>query len=261
MGIFELAKSGSNLTRQTVSVTNSPSTGELVALSHSYILLNVTVNNPCRIRLYSDSTSLTIDEPRPTLTFDVLPAVGLITDTVITSQSYTLNFDPPIIGATYDGSTWYNISGSDVTATFTYYPIEFSYESRETMTISTNLTLAPGTTVEGNITSPKSFLILSASCTHPEVRLRLYSRDVSTISQSERSRQFGTIPSDQSSLIADMMFDSALYGYKLTPILQAYNLSNLRVGENFVGYILQNVSPSTSLADITASIYVYPVED
>lgn len=260
MGIFEQALSGSNLTRQTVSITNTPVSGSLTTFGHSYILLNVTVNNPCRIRLYSDSSSVAIDDTRTTASFDLNPAVGLVVDTLITSQSYTLNFDPPIIGTTFSGSTtWYNISGSGVTASFTYFPIEFSYNDRQVLSASFG-TLPTSSIDQGNLVSPKAFLILSASSTHTGSRLRLYSRDISTISSTERSRQFGTVPDNQSSLITDMVFDSASYAYKLTPVLQAYNLTDYAVGQNFVGYFLENTS-GEALSNVTASIYIYPIEN
>jgi hypothetical protein len=57
-----------------------------------------------------------------------------------------------------------------------------------------------------------------------------------------------------------MLFDSASYAYKLTPTLQAYNLTTYQQGENLVGYIIENLSGVT-ITNVTASLYIYPLED
>jgi hypothetical protein len=260
MGLLQLIQSGTKLTRDTLTLTNTPVSGSTSAFGSTYILLDVTVNNPCRIRLYSDSSSVAIDNSRTTSSFTIDDAVGLTLDTLITSQSYTLNFDPPIIGTTFSASTtWYNISGSNVTATFTYYPIEIVDTQRHVLTFQYP-SLPTGSYFSDNIVSPKSFLILSASSNYSGSRLRLYSRDVATVTPSELSRPFGTQPGSQVSLISDMVFDSASYAYKLVPILQAYNLESYAIGDNYVGYALENISSAT-MTDVTASLYIYPIED
>jgi hypothetical protein len=261
MGLREQIQQGALFTRRYVTIANSSVSGSTDSFGKSYILLNVTVNAECRIRLYSTSQSVAIDASRTTASMDVNPAVGLVLDTYVDSGPYTLNFDPPIIGTTFDqqNNTWFNISGSDITATFEYYPIESSYATRQTLNISAS-SLSAGASTSGNTTTPKSFLILSASCNFSESRLRLYSRQISSVSASEQSRAFSTLPSDGSYIITDMLFDSASYGYVLSPTLQAYNLTTYGTGSNLVGYIIQNLS-GTTVSNITASLYIYPIED
>lgn len=261
MGILEQVQSGSKFIRGSTSITNTPVSGSTTSFGSMYILLNVTVNNPCRIRLYSDSASVAIDDARPSASFDISESVGLILDTLITSQSYTLNFDPPMIGTTFSGNeTWYNISGSGVTATFTYYPIESELASRQSLDFQFT-SIPAGFSELGNLTSPKSFVILSASCNYSESRLRLYSKNIDDISSGEKNRTYSTTPDNQDNLIADMLFDSASYGYKLTPVLQAFNLNQYSAGQNSVGYIFQNSSSAATFTDVTASLYIYSVED
>lgn len=260
MGLLGQIQSGARFTRETATITNTPNSGSTTTFGSTYILLNVSVDQPCRIRLYSDSASLGIDAPRTTASMDVSASVGMVVDTYIASSSYQLNFDPPIIGTTFSGSTtWYNISGSNVTATFTYYPIESSYATKEALNFYAT-SLPSGFSDLGNTTSPKSFLIMSASSNFINTRLRLYSRDVASVSLTEKSRVFSTSPSDGSYIITDMLFDSASYAYKLTPTLQAYNLTTYQQGENLVGYIIENLSGVT-ITNVTASLYIYPLED
>lgn len=260
MGLLEQIENGVKFSRSTVALTNSPVSGSTTDFGSTYILLSVSVNNPCRIRLYSDSSSVAIDAPRTTASFNIAPEVGLTLDTFVANQSYKLTFDPPIIGTTFSASnTWYNISGSNVTATFTYYPIEVNDLQRQT-TVFQYATLPVGTYYSDNIASPKSFLILSASGNYSGSRLRLYSRDISTILSSEISRPFSTPADSQTSLIADMVFDSASYAYKLVPVLQGYNLENYNFANNYIGYILENIS-SVNMTDVTASLFIYPIED
>lgn len=263
MGLLNQIQSGAKFTRQTVSITNSPVSSSTTTFGSSYVLLNVTVDNQARIRLYSDSASVAIDDSRPTSSLNFSASVGLTLDTFIEESTYpyTLNFDPPIIATTFSGSTtWYNISGSNVTSTFTYYPIESTYATRESMSFYAE-SLPIGTDVRGTITSPKSFLILSASANTTETRLRLYSRAITSVPTTEINRSFGTEPSDGSTLTTDMVFDSASYAYKLSPILEAYNLETYTVGNNYVGYILQNISTTVNKSAVTASLYIYSLED
>lgn len=263
MGLLQQIQNGAVFTRQTTAITNTPVSGSTSVFGSTYILLNVTVNNPCRIRLYSDSASVAIDNTRTTASMDFSASVGLVLDTFIENSSYTLNFDPPIIGTTYSGSqTWYNISGSSINATFTYYPIESTYAVREKLEFYAQSLPVTGSAQFGNINSPKSFLILSASSNFSGARLRLYSRDVNTVPSFEIGRSFGTEPSDGSYIITDMIFDSASYAYKLSPILQAYNLTSYTQGSNFVGYILENAANvAGAMSNVTASLYIYSIED
>lgn len=255
MGLLEQIQSGALFTRQTVSLTNTPLSGSSTSFGPSYILLGVTANNPCRVRLYSDSASVALDNSRPSSSVNIDAGVGLTFDGTL-SDDLSLTFDPPIPATTFSGSqTWYNISASSATSvTFTVYPIE-QFTDRQAITIK-QYALASNVIHEGTFTASKGFLLLSASA-NTICRLRLYSVD-SSIPLAEKVRPTGSLPTDDSKLIVDMSFESASYAYKLSPVLEAYNLNNLPDGTNTYGYIMQNTTAAA--ASITASLYVYPTE-
>ena len=264
MGIFELGQSGSNFKRNQITLLSSNVSGSTAAFDSSYILLGITAQSPCRVRLYSDEDSVSIDNGRISSSFALNPAVGLILDTELDSSQLSFTFDPPIIGTTFSsGLTWYNISSSvSQPIVITSYPIEFSTTTGRTQIAVSGSNIITGSTgVEGNIYSPKSFIILSGSASTIDSRLRLYSRDIGTVPNNEKIRSFGTEPATGSSLIVDMIFDSASFAYKLVPIIEAYNLDTYENGNNYVGYILQNVSTTNATANITASLHIYSIED
>lgn len=261
----------SNFKRTTTTFLKGNGTaaisGSTQALGGAFIILNASVvgNTPCRLRLYSDETSRDTDKSRPTGSFNLTQSVALITDIVFTNNN-TINFDPPIIGNTYDGgNVWYNFSGSNtsLTASVTTYQIGISNDSLEGRTglsVSASSIPTTGYGVSGSIVSPKSFIILSGSATS-ESRLRLYSRPIEEVTLAEMTRSFDTQSQDSSLLIADLMFDSGSFQYPLVPVLEAYTWgsSNYSVGNNQVGYILENRSVGTT--DITASLYIYSTEE
>lgn len=257
MGLIEQIQNGATFTRRTVTL--SQGSGSSTAFGSSYILLDATSAGQSRVRLYSDSASVAIDSGRPSSSFDYSASVGLNLDSELDSTT-TLIFDPPIIGtALSESTTFYNVSGSDVT--LTYYPIESQYATRQGLTFYVATSLPTGSYAYGNATSPKSFLILSASCNTSQSRLRLYSRDINLVPPTELARSFGTAIADESYLIADMVFDSASYAYNISPVLQAYNLTTYPQGSNFVGYRIDNISTTSQISNITASLYIYSVED
>lgn len=262
MGILEQAISGSSFKRKQILLSNSPMSGSTVEFDKSFILLNVSAQAPCRVRLYSDSSSMVSDAGRPTSSFAIGSSIGLVLDTELSASMLSLNFNPPIIGTTFSESkAWYHISSSTAqTITFTSYPIEFSTSAGRTeITVSGSSIPTGSTGLEGNIVSPKSFIILSGSSTAVS-RLRLFSRDIAAVPNSEKIRTFGTEPASGSSLIADIAFDTPSISNKFVPILEGYNLTQYSNGSNFVGYMLQNIS-TTPTTDITASLYIYSIED
>ena len=263
MGILEQVQSGSNFVRTQTFLSSGVVSGSTTAFNYSYILLGITSQAPCRVRLYSDSSSMVLDANRATSSFALDPAVGLILDTELDSSSLSLEFDPPIIGTTFlNGETWYNIDSiTSQTVTITSYPIEFTTTGRSQIAVSGSGLLTGSTGIEGNIYSPKSFIILSGSASQSESRLRLYSKDINLVPNAEKVRAFGVEPATGSALIVDIAFDSASLQYKLVPIIEGYNLKTYSVGENSVGYILQNISTTTAATNVTASLHVYSIED
>ena len=263
MGILEQVQSGSSFVRTQTSFSSETISGSTTAFNYSYILLGITSQAPCRVRLYSDSSSMVLDANRVTSSFALNPAVGLILDTELDSSSLSLEFDPPIIGTTFsNGQTWYNINSTTThSVTITSYPIEFTTASRSQIAVSGSGLLTGSTGVQGNIYSPKSFILLSGSASQSESRLRLYSQDINSVPNAEKVRAFGAEPATGSALIVDIAFDSASLQYKLVPILEGYNLNTYSVGQNSVGYILQNISTTAASTNVTASLHVYSIED
>jgi hypothetical protein len=124
---------------------------------------------------------------------------------------------------------------------------------------TSGVTLTANQTSSGNFSTPKSFLMSIASSNNTDIRLRLYSKPIETISNTEKNRKFNTQSADDAYLISDMLFDSASYSYVVSPILQAYNLENYVSASNRVGYILENVS-STTKTNTYVSVGIYPIE-
>lgn len=264
MGLLEQIKSGSVFTRGTVILTNTPSTGETSAFGASYILLGASrtnTSNKCRVRLYGDSGSVAIDASRPTSSFDYSASVAVNLDMEFSVGTSSVIFNPPIIATTYSASkTFYNIENvSSDTVSMNYYPIEFNTSSRAGFQIPA-VNLAAGAKSTGEVITPKSFIILSSFCNYSNTRLRLYSRPISDITLAEQNRSYASTTADGSHLIVDMLFDSASYTYKMTPILQAYNLESYMVGSNRVGYIFENLAGST-ITGAFAAMVTYPIED
>jgi hypothetical protein len=243
------------------------SSGSTLSLGGGFILLNATSTTgaPCRLRFYSDEPSMITDANRAQGNFNIADSVALVADIVLTDQN-TLYLDPPIFGNTFTGGqVWYHLSGSvapisvDV-ETYPIKPIGDSTIGNTSIQITASNVPTTGNGVSGSITTSKSFLILTGS-SDVLARLRLYSRPYTEIPTSEQSRAFGTEPTEGSLLIADLMFDSASFKYPLVPVLEAYTrtATDYTVGSGQVGYILQNRSMST--ANITASLYIYSIED
>lgn len=264
MGLIERIQSGAVFIRNVVSITNTPSTGNVEDFKASYILLGISADNPCRVRLYYDSSSVEIDAPRPSSSFDYSASVGLNLDAALTPGTQSLVFNPPIIASTFSTSkTWYNIEGpTPTTVNILYYPIEDSPITRTYLNIPniSGVTLGAYETSSGNYTTPKSFLLLNAISDSNPVRLRLYSKPIEQIDNSEKSRPFATETVSGSHLICDMLLESSSYLYNISPVLQAYNLEDYLIGSNRVGYILENLLGSTQ-TNVYVGVRIYPVED
>lgn len=266
MGLIEQIKSGSVFSRGTVTLTNSPATGYTTEFGATYILLGIEASEACRVRLYSNANSVTIDALRPSSSFDYSASVGLNLDAGLTPSDLAISFNPPVIATTeLDSKTYYNIESPNPTSVnILYYPIEYGTltTSRKFLNIPDNIgvTLGANQTSSGNVPSDKSFLMIQAFSPSQSIRLRLYSRPIEDVSSAEKNRPFISQSVDGSHLISDMLFDSASYFYPISPVLQAYNLESYISGSNRVGYILENTSGVTQ-TNLRAGIRVYPIED
>lgn len=258
--------------RITVNLNTKPGGQNLLIdsttlLGSSFILLSATTNRSCILRMYSDSSSRVIDENRAPGNFNLNDSVGLIADISMSSNPTILPIIPPIIGTTYlNGRVWYSISGSlpETRVTLEVYPIGIFNDSaqpdRSTVIITGSSVPTTGYGVSGSIVTPKSFLILSGSATRVS-RLRLYSTPINEVPLAEQTRSFGTQSADNSNLIADLMFDTANFQYKLVPLLEGYTWTGefKEIGTGVTGYILENTSGV--VGNISASLYLYSTED
>jgi hypothetical protein len=266
MGFKELIGSGQFTTnRVTVPIPDNGSgttQNAVSGLGSTYVLLGISAANECRVRLYSTSQSVALDAPRAPLDFVIDPEVGLNLEAYMSGSSLSFTFDPPILATSFDGSnTWFNISssvGSPPNVQILAHPLEFQNIVRAELPISRSVTT--GTAVSGSVTTPKSFLILSGSATAVS-RLRLYSTDLINVPSGERTRDFGVQPPSGSKLIADLMFDSASFSYKINPVLEAYTWDGVEYtsGTGTVHYILENRAGGT--LPVTASLHILSLED
>jgi hypothetical protein len=254
-------------TRVTVPIPPTSTGGEVRGVTSefgsTYALLGAIASKACRVRLYSTSQSIAIDAPRAINNLTIDPDVGLNLEVVFSGDGVqSLTFDPPVLATVFTGSsTWFNVSSSagSPNVRILAYPIESQNLTREELIITRSV--SSGTPVSGSVPSKKSFLILSGSANYL-ARLRLYSTDINVVPTAEKTRAFGTQPPAGSKLIADLMFDSATFSYKINPILEAYTWdgTNYSLGTNEVHYILENRS-ATSPAPLTASLQIISLED
>lgn len=272
MGFIETFSRNKNTKISTVfSKLAPPVISSIKTMGGVYVILQAKASSgvPVRLRLYSDEQSMIVDALRTSSSFAVSESVALITDIVL-QDTNTLTFTPPIIANTADGGyTFFNLeSSASISAavsltTYALNDIGDSYEHKQAVNISGSQIPVTGGSiygVSGSITTPKSFLILSGSATS-ESRLRLYSSPHTDIPLSEMTRLFDTASQSGSLLIADLIFDSGSFQYPLVPVLEGYTWINddYMVGTNEVGYILQNLSAEPT--DITASLFIYSLED
>ena len=142
-------------------------------MGEAFVLLDAKVlqNPPVRIRLYTDESSMIVDDNRAPGNFNLSQSVGLIADINLTTTD-TLTFAPPIIGhAVSDGLVWYNMSGSGLQQTveltsFTLNEISDSETNKEVIIFSGSQVPITGNGVSGSFQTPKSFAILNAKSTY-----------------------------------------------------------------------------------------------
>lgn len=272
MGLLEQIQNYKSVfKRAEVSLSNSVyPTGSTTAFGATSILLGISADAPCRVRLYANSSSILIDTPRPSSSLDYSASVALSLDSGLTAGTLSLTFNPPVIITTeQDSKTWYNIEGAGtVNTTLRYYPIEYVTTDRQWINIpnASGVNLGANATSSGNFSGslvqvlPKSFIMLQAYSDDEDLRLRLYSQPIENVPSSEKVRQFDTQSADDSYLISDMLFESASYLYSISPVLQAYNLEDYIYANNRIGYILENTSASPKTNVVTA-VRIYSLEN
>lgn len=256
--------------RQVISFTK-PSIDTIASgspkidMGSSYIILAARLAQgtlPVRLRLYGDETSRDLDATR-TRTNPVLnDAVALSADIYLDDLSYT--FDPPLIATTKNGEVYWNLSGSivETNVELLTYPIErtseFGQDRRRLLMTGSSITA--WNRAQGNITCPKSFLILTGSA-NQACRVRLYSVPIEEVPPQEITRVFTTAPFSFSELIADLSMSTANFQFPLVPPLEGFTweAANLYPTTRTMGYVIDNNNAST--LSISASVYIYDLED
>lgn len=285
MGLEQYIRAGANLERRIITVTSTqPGTGS-VDLGSAYILLSVSTDRPCRLRLYDNSQSLANSGERARLfgNTSVSASVALVGDFSMSAPG-VYSIDPPLYGVTQNTLTYYRVENTQSlaqpTLTFTRYNIEDTQVSTANRVTLPNIMgqLLPQQISSGSIQEssiPRTYLLVSASLSNTAVptRLRLYSTKESLTNQTELSRSFTTESRNNSNLIVDAILTGSEITYFVPKIVGANlqtmgtNLNSIRtnqvaiMGLNEVYYVLQNLATTGTAASISASLHVFSLED
>lgn len=288
MGLEQYIKAGANLTRDNVILQTSPSGSGSIDLGSAYVLLTLSTNSPCRLRLYDNSQSLenSGEINRSFGNTNISASVALVGDFSM-SVAGTYTIDPPMYGVVENTTTklsHYRLnntqSGVNPEITFTRYLIENSAVSTLNRVNMPTITasLAAQRLISGTVsatTIPRTYLLISASVSgsSTRARLRLYSTNESLTNLTELSRSFATEPSNTSKLIVDAILSGSEITYFIPKIIGANlqtmgtNLSTIRrdqlaiMGNNELYYVLENPNTAGSAIPITASLHVFALED
>lgn len=289
MGLEQYIRAGANLTRDDIILQTTPSGSGSVDLGSAYVLLSISTNAPCRLRLYDNSQSLenSGEIRRAFGNTSVSASTALIGDfSMSVAGAYTI--DPVMYGVVERAAsklTHYRVnstqSGVYPTITFTRYLLEdptISTASRVTMPQITG-SILPGRLVSGTLTSttliPRTYLLVSASLSgsSTRARLRLYTTNESLTNLTELSRSFATESSNTSKLIVDAIMSGSETTYFVPKIIGANlqtmgtNLNTIRrdqvaiMGNNQLYYVLENPNSTGGAIPITASLHVFSLED
>lgn len=288
MGLAEYIETGASLTRQTTTLETNPSGSGSFSLGSSYVLLSLTTNSPCRLRLYDTLASLnnTGEISRPFGITNISASVALVGDFSM-SAAGTYTIDPALYGIVENTSnklTYYRVdntaSGQFPLITFNTYLLEDSAvatDGRRTISTPThNLSGSQYSTGTISIPSiPQTYLLVSASVSgaNTRARLRLYSTTASLSDTVELNRPFVSESSQNSYLIVDAILSGSettffipkIIGVNLKNITTDLNLIKNNIpkimGENTLYYVIQNVTSSATVVPINASVHVFSLED
>lgn len=288
MGLTEYIRAGASLQRELITLQTDATGSGSVNLGSAYVLLNITTDIPCRIRLYDNvaSRDSLAEKVRAFGNTSVSASTALIGDfSMSVANNYSI--DPVVYSVVAEPTTkltYYkidNVSGPPYPKiTFNRYLLEnadVSTANRITLpTIKSSL--SPGQIASGTLAStsiPQTYLLLSASVdgASTRARLRLYSISASLYNTTEVTRPFVSESSANTYLIVDAVLSGSETTYFVPKIIGA-NLRNMGtdlsitatnrlniVGANELYYILENVSSVAGVANITASLHVFSLED
>lgn len=285
MGLKESINAGSKFQRGDVALITDASRSGSVNLGSAYVLLNITTDTPCRLRLYDTLESLdNVQEIGRAFGDTNIPApISLVAD-VSMSRAGAYSIDPVMYGVVenpVNSLTYYRVDTTELPnprLLLSRYNIEDpanSTDNRVTVTVTETgmapLSLRTGT-IDGALT-PKTYLLVSASIADPTVtaRLRLYASSTALTDATELYRPTHIEPSEAVRLIVDV----SLTGTEITRFIPKIVGANLELmgtdlaeirndqvrisGANEIYYILQNTS-TTDTKDISVSVHVFELE-
>ncbi len=288
MGLAEYVKAGIKLTRANINLSTDSIKSGSVDLGATYILLSITTDTPCRLRLYDTSQSRdNVGETNRLFgNTNISNSIALVGDfSMSTAGTYTI--DPTVYGLVTPASTKATYYRIDDVASAPYPKINFnrylledsaqSIANRKNLpTITGNLSvsgLVSGTISDSQI--PRTYLLVSASLSgsNSVARLRLYSTSEAFSNLVEVSRSFSVEPVTGSKLIIDMVLSSSITTYFVPKIIGANlqtmgtDLNAIRnktadiMGNNELYYILQNGATAGGTVPISASVHIFSLED
>jgi hypothetical protein len=284
MGLAEQIRAGARLTRDTITLPASAVSN--ASLGGASIILSISADKECRVRLYDTEASRDnageID--RPFGDTNISASVALVGDFIISGSGR--QFVDPAVYSVADSyaspSIYYRISeyqGASVpSVSITRYLLEDNTLGnnigRDTITVPTATSLGASAMVDGTIDPcPRTFLLVSASVatTTEPARIRLYSKLAAIDNEDEKNRAFHEPASASAFLIVDTIltgsettyFSPKIVGANLDTMGTDLNITRqnntLIEGTSEIYYILENLGASTQTIDV--SIHTYSLED
>lgn len=286
MGLAEYIRLGASLKRELVKLETNVTGSGSIDLGSAYVLLDITNDVPCRLRLYDNESSRdnVTEKSRVFGNTNIPASIALVGDFSMSNAS-NHTIDPSLYGIVEDPTsklTYYKIDGVTSppypTITFNRYTLEvpgINLSNRVNIPPIAH-ELAAGQRTTGSLAAssiPQTYLLVSASVSgsNTKARIRLYSISSSLDDATEIARPFATESSATSYLIVDAILSGSETTYFVPKIVGA-NLQNMGtnlnitrtdrnkiLGRNEMYYILDNLGTSTT--KISASLHVFSLED
>jgi hypothetical protein len=277
MGLSEQLREGAILERKVIPFSGT--TIGSASFGATYVILDIEVDNPCRIRFYDDESSL-VDSIEQTRSFGestFTTDIALIADVSMSvAGKYTM--DPALYGvpsSSEEYSTYFRITetSGDVSGSLTVYTLE---DENIVADIENDFYKTPNRrelefTGDKNILSsiegaPRTYLLVDAT-SDEDCRLRLYADTDSLNNFQEVSRSFEeAVMSSDIKIIADMELISGSITKFYPKIIGAnlqtlpINLETIRLSRsaiNSFSEIYYRLEPDTA----TVNLNIYALEN
>jgi hypothetical protein len=252
MGLLEQIRAGATLDRSSTTFPVS-ATGE-VTLESAYVILSVSTDKPCRLRLYDTPDGLTDIEEINRLfgNTNISSSISLVGDFYMDGTSrqsvdpvlYAVasNADAPVTYYRADSLTdeiFPDDAAIRANITLTKFSIEdnriaplpgttYSVSNRRTL-IFAEPDVDPSSKIQGVVsTTPKTFLLVSASLDAGEfARLRIYGIEDDIYQSNELNRAFDQAAATTTSLISDIILSGSNSTLYFTPKTIGANLNTM----------------------------------